>query len=242
MIRLMLRRAATFGGAALVVLASGCGSGDHRVTRAQAIAFARAVNLRRVVGMSSEGGHEPNGQVVRFELTPSHGCGPSDRGERFDFYSPIFRRSRGERRGPAGGHVPLPTEGLHSKVSVLQSAAEQERDFSARACDTRSEAKKPNAQRLPSPLLGVRVLGLRTWRTAPRYMFGPTNVLLYSDGFHFVVGPAEVKLAVMSAPRPPNAEREHYLLLLLYNRAKYYTPLLAGNKVAPKTQSVLVIR
>jgi hypothetical protein len=93
MIRHMFRRAATFGAVALVVLMSGCGSGDHRVTRAQASAFAKAVNLRHVLGMSGEGGHEPNGQVVRFELTPPHGCGPSDRGERFDFYSPIYRRA-----------------------------------------------------------------------------------------------------------------------------------------------------
>lgn len=50
-------------------------------------------------------------------------------------------------------------------------------------------------------------------------MFGPTKVRLYSDGFRFVVGPAEVKLAVTSAPRPPNAELERRLLALLYSRA-----------------------
>src|SRR5579859_976703 len=241
MIRLMLRRAATFGGVALVALASGCGSGDHRVTRAQAIAFASAVNLRQVPGMSGEGGHEPNGAVATFEVTPAPGCGASDRGERFDFYSPIFRRSPG-RRVHTGFPLPLPAEGFHSKISVMPSTAEQERDFSAHACDMPSEAKKPNALRLPSPLPGVRVLGLRTWRTAPSYMFGPTNVLLYSDGFRFVVGPAEVKLAVTSAPRPPNAGFEHYLLSLLYSRAKYYAPLLTGKKVAPKPESVLSIR
>src|SRR5579859_6885409 len=139
MIRLMLRRAATFGGVALVVLATGCGSGGHRVTRAQAVAFASAVNLRHVLGMSSEGGHESNGQVVRFELTPSNRCGPGDRGERFDFYSPIFRRSRAGQRVHAGFPLPLPAEGIHSKVSVMQNARAQERDFSVRVCDMRWE-------------------------------------------------------------------------------------------------------
>jgi hypothetical protein len=242
MIRRMFCRAATFGGVALFLLMSGCGSEGHRVTRAQAAAFANEVNLRHVLSMSSEGGHEPNGQVVRFEVTPSHRCGPSDRGERFDFYSPIFRQSGGGHHAHAGPPVPLPAEGLHSKISVMESAGEQERDFSALGCDARSEAKKPNAQRLPSPLSGVRVLGLRTWRSAPSDIFGRTNAVLYSDGFHFVVGAAEVKLAVSSAPHPPDAGREHYLLSLLYNRAMYYAPLLAGKKVAPKPESVLIIR
>ncbi len=242
MIRRMLRRAATSGVVALVLPLSGCGSEAHRVTRAQAIAFADEVNLRHVLGMSSEGGHEPNGQVVRFELTPSHRCGPSDRGERFDFYSPIFRQSGRGHREHADPPVPLPAEGLHSKISVMVSAAEQEHDFSALDCDARSGAKKPNAQRLPSPLPGVRVLGLRTWSSAPRSIFGGTNAVLYSDGFRFVVGAAEVKLAVSSAPHPPDARREHYLLSLLYSRATYYAPLLTGKKVAPKPESVLVIR
>jgi hypothetical protein len=243
MIGLMARCAAALGGAALVLLASGCGGGTHRVTRAQALAFGREVNPRQILGMSSEGGHEPDGEVARFELIPSRGCGRAIRGERFDFYSPIFRRSRGRQRvHPSGSHLPLPIEGLHSKVSVMQSAAAQGRDFSARVCDMRSRATKPDAQRLPSPLLGVRVLGLRTWRPSPRYMFGPANVRLYSDGFSFVVGSAEVKLAVTSSPRPPNAGLEHYLLSLLYNRAKYYSPLLAGKKVPPKPRNAIVIR
>ena len=86
------------------------------------------------------------------------------------------------------------------------------------------------------------MLGLRTWRSAPSDIFGRTNAVLYSDGFHFVMGAAEVKLAVSSAPHPPDAGREHYLLSLLYNRAMYYAPLLAGKKVAPKPESVLIIR
>jgi hypothetical protein len=203
-------------------LLAGCSGGDH-ITKSQAVGYARAVNLRPgdVPGMSSEGGHEPNGAVVGFEVTPSRGCGASDRGERFDFYSPIFRGSRGERRATArGGYLRLPAEGLHSKIAVMKNAAEQERDFSALGCDLLSEAPRRKAQRLPSPLPGPRVLGLRTWRTAPTYMFGTTNVLIYSDGFRFVMGPAEIKLAVTSAPRPPSAELERRLLSLLYSRAK----------------------
>lgn len=243
MIGFMARCAAALGGAAIVLLASGCGGGTHRVTRAHALVFAREVNLTQILGMSGEGGHEPDGGVSRFELTPSLGCGRAIRGERFDFYSPIFRRSRGRQRvRPSGSHRPLSLEGLHSKVSVMQSAAAQGRDFSARLRDMRSKATKPDAQRLPSPPLGVNVLGLRTWRRAPRHMFGPADVLLYSDGFSFVVGPAEVKLAVTSSPRPPNAGLEHYLLSLLYDRAKYYSPLLVGKKVPPKPRNALVIR
>jgi hypothetical protein len=50
--------------------------------------------------------------------------------------------------------------------------------------------------------------------------FGTHNTTLYTDGFRFVVGPAEVLLAVISAPRPPRAEFERRLLQLLYSRAK----------------------
>jgi hypothetical protein len=86
------------------------------------------------------------------------------------------------------------------------------------------------------------MLGVRAWRTAPRDVFGRTNVTLYSDGFDFVVGAAEVKLELSSAPHPPDAGLEHYLLSLLYDRAKYYAPSLAGKKIAPKPESALVIR
>src|ERR1700756_4445215 len=120
--------------ALIAVATSGCAGSDRaHVTRARAIAFARAVNLRvgDVQGMEAVGGREPNGQVVSFQLTPRSGCGPADSGGRFDFYSPSFRRPVKERRVRPGGQVALPAEGLHSKVSVVLSAAEQERDFAS---------------------------------------------------------------------------------------------------------------
>jgi hypothetical protein len=219
-----------------MVLASGCGSGGHRGTRAEAIAFAGGVNLRAgefTENVSSEGAPEPDGAVVRFEVTPPRGCGPSYRGERFDFYSPVFRPSaRARRVRLAGGHLSLPAEGFHSKVSVMKSAGEAQRDFSANACAARAAAEAHHAQLLPGPALPmVRLLGLRTWRTAPSYMFERTDVRLYSDGFRFVMGAAEVKLAVTSAPRPPRAELERHLLSVLYNEANLGSPLLAGEKL-----------
>jgi hypothetical protein len=135
-------------------------------------------------------------------------------------FSPIFRR----QTKPVGRYLSLPADGLHSKVAIKRSAGEQERDFAtAQLCDeahsgaTRGDAKR---QDLPSPLPGVRVLGVRTWRTAPRAWFGTADVTVYSDRFRFVVGPAEIVLAIMSAPRPPSSEREQGLLSLLYSRAE----------------------
>jgi hypothetical protein len=204
-----------------VVAFAASGGETTQITRAQAIAFAQAVNLRPgdVPGMHSFGGHEPNGLVVSFQLTPAPGCGSAENGEEFDVYSPTFRRL-----GRTHGSYPsLPAEGLHSKVSVKQTVAEQERDFSALLCDNvhnKALVHSARHQVLPSPLPGVRVFGTRDSRIAPRAMFGTANVTLYTDGFRFVVGPAEIVLAVTSAPRPPRAELEQRLLLLLYSRAE----------------------
>ncbi len=195
------------------------------MTRAKAVAYAQAVNLRPgdVPSMHAFGGLEATGQIVHFQLTPVRSCGSADSGEEFDVYSPTFRRLGRVQRARVSGYLSLPAEGLHSKVAVKQSAAEQERDFSAHVCDNAHfEATRRSArhQDLPSPLFGVRILGVRTWRTAPRVMFGTANVTLYSDRFSFVVGPAEIVLAITSTPGPPRTELERRLLLLLDSRAK----------------------
>jgi hypothetical protein len=205
---------------------TGCGGGSGHITKARAVAYARAVNLRRsdVPGMASFGGLEANGEVVNFQLTPAPGCGSADSGEEFDVYSPMFRRlGKGQGARVGGGYLSLPAEGVHSKVAVKQSTAEDERDFSALVCgNAHFEATRhtPRHRGLPSPLSGVRVLGVRTWTIAQRATFGTANVSVYNDRFSFVVGPAEVELAVTSAPGPPRAELERHLLSLLYGRAE----------------------
>jgi hypothetical protein len=204
--------------AAAGLLAPGCGGGhSSNVTRAQAVAFARSVNLRArdVPEMHAFFGREDNGELVRFELIPQHGCGAIDRGERIDVNSPIFSLGHGYP-------TPLPAEGLHSRIQVMRSSGEQERDFAARACDVRRSESKRGAAReidLPSPLPGIRVHAVRTWQVAPRYMFARANITRYSDRFTFSVGPAEVILSVAGAPHPPRAELERRLLSLLYRRA-----------------------
>jgi hypothetical protein len=220
---------ATLACAAVAALVAGCGaSHESRTTKASAVAFAHAVNLSPsdVPEMHSFGGHEAKGSIVHFDLTPKRGCGVSDRGERFDVYSPSFSTGSGYPQR-------LPAEGLHSKVAVMRSAGEQARDFAARACDTRRTETAggiADTRSLSSPLPGVRVNGLRTWRVAPRYMFGTADVSQYSDRFSFVVGPAEVVLAVTSAPRPPHAGLERRLLSLLSERARQLEPVLAGKQ------------
>jgi hypothetical protein len=167
--------------------------------------------------MHSFGGREPNGVVVSFQLTPAPGCGSAENGEEFDVFSPTFRRLDRTR------HVSLRAEGLHSRVAVKLSAIEAEHDFYAFVCDNAHNEELIRSARhqvLPSPLPGVRVFGTRDSRTASRTMFGTAKVTLYSDRFIFVVGPAEIVLAVTSAPRPPRAELERSLLSLLYRRAE----------------------
>jgi hypothetical protein len=196
----------------------GC-AGSTRVTRARATAFEEAVNLRPsdVPEMRSFGGtNESGGEVVHFELTPKATCGATDHGERFDGYSPVFSLRGGYPQS-------LPAEGLHSRVSVMPTADEQERDFAAQLCELRrSEATRESTRprSLPSPLPGVPVLAIRTRTAAPKYMFEQAKVTLYRDRFSFIVGPAEVVLAVSSAPRPPRPGLERRLLSLLYTRAE----------------------
>jgi hypothetical protein len=223
------RVSATVACAAVAALMAGCGaSHETRTTKASAVAFADAVNLAPgdVPEMHSFGGREAKGSIVHFELTPKRGCGVGDRGERFDVYSPSFSTGRGYPQR-------LPAEGLHSRVAVMRSAGEQQRDFAARECDIgRTEAASGTARTRPlsAPLPGVGVNGLRTWRVAPRYMFGAAAVSQYSDRFSFVMGPAEVVLAVTSSPRPPRAGLERRLLSLLYERAHQLQPVLAGKQ------------
>jgi hypothetical protein len=217
----------TLSCAALAAALMGCGGGrGSRTTRAEAVAFADAVNLRRgdVSQMHAFGGNDGNGSLVRFELKALKGCGVSDRGERFDVYSPVFSTARGDPQ-------PLPAEDLHSRVAVMRSADEQKRDFATQACDLRrSSEASAGSQVLPSPVPGLPVFGLRTHRIAPGWMFRDANVTRYSDGFSFVVGAAEVRLAVISAPRPPRPGLERRLLLLLYERARQLKPVLSGKR------------
>jgi hypothetical protein len=228
----LVRRIVVISAVVLALLACGVvgalaapGGESTPISRTQAVAYAHAVNLRPgdVPGMHSFGGSEANGLVVKFRLTPATGCGSADSGEEFDVYSPVFRRLGRRHRASVHGYLSLPAEGLHSKVDVKQSAAEQERDFSAVMCDNAHIVKTRRSARhqvLPSPLPGVGLLGTRTWRTAPKAMFGTANVTLYSDRFSFVVGPAEIVLAITSAPGPPRTELERRLLSLLYSRAE----------------------
>jgi hypothetical protein len=213
---------------AVAALLAGCGgSHEARTTRAEALAFGHAVNLAPddVPGMHSFGSREPSGSIVHFQLTPRSGCGATDRGERFDVYSPAFSTARGDPQ-------PLPAEDLHSRVAVMRTAGEQGRDFAANVCSTKkSEASTgtTRTQTLPSPLPGVEVFGLRTWTVAPSYKFG-AGVSQYSDRFSFAVGPAEVVLAITSAPRPPRAGRERSLVSLLYERARQLQPVFSGKR------------
>jgi hypothetical protein len=217
-----------------------CGGGGTKpVAKTQAIAFARAVNLRDadvptmvtiVAGFETKNG------------PPFSGCttnvAAADRVAAVE--SPWFRRSKSRSRNRFAVPVP-PVEGVHSVVYVLSEPGVASRNVASgrgagtRECVTResvldaAEASSDHEPRkasirgsaIPFPLTGISGYGIRVQGTFAAAEFDlKKRPPYYEDTFGFAVGLAEIVLHAVGVGRPFPAAEERHLLSLLYDRAK----------------------
>jgi len=204
-----------------------------RVTTAQAVAYARAVNLRAgdVREMSSDyaEGEAPAPTSANFEFARCYG-GVSPARRVLKIHSPEFSAGR-------GAHSQL----VNSYVEVWPSAAVAARHSATymssrgRACLLRFQEesrRRTNKQRggalhigpyivatVPNPLPGVSRSFLRTI-AQPMVRGGHIRLYIYHDLFSFISGPAEIELQAIGFSRPVSAATEKRLLLLILSRAQ----------------------
>jgi hypothetical protein len=245
---------------ALAAAASLTGCGDAQqgpATKAEAVAFARAVNLRSgdAQGMTGrpvtnrERSEPPWGERVERCSARS-----GRTGEFVAIHSPRFR-STVHQSGSSLEHgitlrLPPHITAVSSAVYVTRSATFARQDFQAAAralrsrCLARSFAQRvrsPLRQEqatittLPSPAPGIPAYGLRlasVERESPGGVLqsGPREIRGYTDTFGFVAGPAEVLLTAVGIDKPVATSTEHRLLSLLYERAHQLQPVLTGKK------------
>lgn len=221
-------------------LLAGCGSGDkassttRSATRAQAVAYAHAINLHAgdVPGMTSTGVSEHEGTKESRASSELARCagGVGSTHQIVDIESGTFVRGEG-----------LEKQQVQSGVSVLSRAALAAQELAAirssrgRECITRLAqqqlAKSAGSVRfsgvrtspLPAGLVGRGdTFGLRVSLTLT-VSGNPTRIPLYLDFLGFISGPAEVDLNTYGISKPVPAVTERRLLSLLMNRAKSHS-------------------
>jgi hypothetical protein len=205
---------------ATVALAAGCGTDspapNGSVTKVQAAAYAKAVNLR-------QGDLPPTrpGLPLLTVFVPrsgsgvffcGHGTAATNRAP--PAYSPAIE---------GGGVVAI--SGVRVMLSKLVAAIE----VAALTVEHRHMCgEAPSRQQVGGPLplrIGVPAahpaLGARTISAVPRRAVrGEPQTRFYSDTFVFAVGPAEIALIVSSVQKPPPTAFERHLVSLLYSRAE----------------------
>jgi hypothetical protein len=219
------------------------------ITRAHAIVFADAVNLRAGDLPGLKGGQLPEKREIMlgpFEPVMKN-CDPAmiHSGDVVGIISPYFTRATAHKPGSSMSLNFASTEGVQSVVYVMESPTLASRELATidsargRACVKRfaenetatkvrkgASAEKPlfshvAVSALPSsPLRGVSAFGLRI--TAPVAASNTIGgVHYYEDFLGFVVGPALVML--IDDGYNPGAfplVAEQHLLTVLYQRAK----------------------
>jgi hypothetical protein len=203
------------------------------ITKAQATAYAHAVNLRAadLPGMSiaaPEGEHPASGRLDQVERCAGN-------------VNPDLVVANIHSASFTGTTEPE-HEQIRSVVEVMPNAAIAEQNNAANrsqralACAKRFFPLELGSQnggrvhygavtvsRLTSPLAGVP--GSLGYRVAVNILGVPkaieaTQPRLYVDAFAFLSGPAEVALVTTAFPQPVSEETESRLLLLLHSRAE----------------------
>jgi hypothetical protein len=214
------------------IAAAGFDASTASITKAQAVAYARAINLRLgdVRGMTITGPAEREGSRGQHSSGELERCvGSASPGQQLiDIGSPTFGR---------GGA--LEQSQVSSGVTVLSSAAVAAREFAAirsargRACIARFARREFSHEssgllhyraiaraKLTAPVAGIgESFGLRftvtflATRTGHRFH-------LYLDFLGFLEGPAEISLNTSGFTRPVSAATERRLFSTLYRRAQ----------------------
>jgi hypothetical protein len=215
------------------MLSGGCGGGKSNsasgpVTEAQALAYARAVNLRAadlLAHLWFGTGHETEARV--WHGNPLSLCEGSRvrTGEVIRIISPIFRLKPEVQRIASLAHFPNAI--VHSTVYVTHNVALARQDITvARECVARLLARRTASPEqgtfapLNSSLPGARVVGLRMTMPTPVELNGTgVRVPRYRDTLVFAAARAEIALDATGISQPFPSATERRLLALLYSRA-----------------------
>jgi hypothetical protein len=213
-------------------LVAGCGGSGHSastpIMKAQAVAFAHAVNLRAadlparqwlVGGPETVWTRAKHGDLLSVcESTRA----PSS--EVTQINSLVLRLK-------PGGQAAYPHSArVQSVVYVMPNTQLAWQELaSARECVARQLARGRletiglGAQHfapLHATLPGVPVAELRSWVTLPELTATGLSVRSYQDRFVFVVGRVEVALSATESPHPFPTATERHLLTMLHSRAE----------------------
>jgi hypothetical protein len=215
--------------------AGGGGSGERRArtsnvrTAAQAVAFARAVNLTAadVPGFTPSSQHEvETGPEKRLQMRLRRCVGPVQLGGGLaEEQSPSFKLKQD-----------VLDLGVSSEVSVARSAADAARELAAirgaraRSCFSRyldlllqsrhvrgAQASPVSIASGTPPAPGAS--GSFAWRITASFTVDRLRLSLYTDILGFVLGPARVTLVSSGAVRPFPAQVQQRLYALLLARA-----------------------
>lgn len=222
-------------------------SANQPITKAQATAYARAVNLRAGdLPLASVFKPEGEGREHRHSRLAACEHGAGDVGPPH----PIINR----KSATLGWNLPDEFERISSSVEVLPSAALMARHNAVNRsrrmlnCAKRyfpqllgeksagtTEIGPVTVSRLPDPLPGIA--GAYEYRIGTTVIAGRSapvepvdympeqirRVPIYIDGFGFTAGPAEINLIALGAPRTVSRNVEDQLLVLLYSRTKTHS-------------------
>jgi hypothetical protein len=209
---------------AACALVAGCGGG---ITKARAVAFARAVNLRvsDAPGMSVHGRERERpalpkaARALEAALSRCEGVHPATRVASIHSISLARGRKRQEESFVSMVEV-LPTAALAAQTLAAERPSRQA------ACADRvfGEPERADIKSVPvSPLPGVLTsyeeqASVRLPRTAVS-----SGYRLYLDVLGFRWGSAVILLDAQRLDHPPSSSEAHRLLSLLYSRAKTHT-------------------
>lgn len=198
------------------------------ISRAQAAAYARTVNLTTV--------DVPGSAIVRGEREATVTSGET-REQRCsgavspklrvaDVKSDVLRVRAGEASGRVKSDVQvLPDAALAAKDFDAQTSARGRRCLQAKLQQVVAASRSPNVSAtgasistLPRPLPGANSFAARL-RLGLQAATG-RKVDAFIDVLAFQTGPAEVTLTALTLGRPPSAATESKLLATLYERAR----------------------
>jgi hypothetical protein len=226
-------------------LASGCGgshsaiaqgatlSASAQITKAQATAYAYAVNLRAAdvpeMSIGSPEGTAPAPMRSAFEFARCY-SGVSPARLVLNVHSPEFSIGHGAQSELEESEVEVwPTPDLAAHNFAANHGSRERACFVRfQEADNRNRNRRRSGQllygpltvsALPAPLPGVdRSFGLRIVQSLLRG--GQIRLHIYHDVFGFLSGPAEIELTATGFSRPVPSATEERLLLLLYSRAE----------------------
>jgi hypothetical protein len=202
---------------------------SRRPTKAEALAFARAVNLRAADLPGAAVSHRKDRsdtartrrEFDRCERLARHGRKLVDLG------SPEFARGEELEKEEIASGVTIVASGRAAAREVALFASRAVRECIVRALSRRFASlivHGASFEHFRASLLPVRASGAAAtigvrFSTALRIPISEVSVPLYVDLLAFARGPAEVALIAASATQPVPATTEHQLLSLLLSRA-----------------------